>query len=744
MHVLLSRAAKARTSCRCFSCGQAAKVVTRRAINAPTKRRVGLNDVFTACYSSLIASAVIADVEVKQQRRKKWDQAIEEARAENSEAELVGNGQEFGETTYSKISAQCSSIVESHDNFSPLWRADQVTPGDISGIANTPLQQKLKALDLRITHSLESEELFPGEQEARLSQDECSDDSVPVEDPEQNIVEWADENPIPLVGFRHYVKRVYLEQTEEAMDSLISDILDYINNSMRRSTSQGLTGSQETRKLMATIRDLRGGFSKFPIYSWKNEREYKHTRNDLHASIYSICQTAKSEPSTIELTLAKLCYNLLVSATPPNIITFNILIGELQNLNQHAVVRLVITTFFNQTRLAPNFQTMQLMLDHHIATNDKTGFQFMLARMKGVAQTPETPNREYHDMRIGHRAVKDLTLPHVQRWAKQMDVIRRNGYLIRKAPRNAEILNSTISGSLHFGNLRQAIRYYGQGLSLAEVREKWTHVLAAECAAKREHVGGFRMLQYLLKFWKDENGNTVLHLSAQVRAAIHNLLGLLGVYASPATNMLPKLHLYRRFEPAVHELLIAMQLESAKDALADITKHISVFTSALGVSSKGVVLNKKPNVLDWRRLDELSSKAVAKQARFEKNRAVILRNQRSFLEKRLEKSEEMLQVLKTKVYELPSHNPQIELSSGIKIAKISPNKLQPAETDLEPAVHQIISTNSFDALAPSERLQHHTRKPKYVHQESWDRAESAIVYGGNRSDIGHRSAAAAM
>ncbi|KAI9789068.1 MAG: hypothetical protein M1835_001915 [Candelina submexicana] len=80
MQTLWSRAAQSKCSCRCSSCLSAATAVTRHTTTATGRRRLKAGEAFTLFYSSIFATAALADAKIKENRRNEWDRVITEAR----------------------------------------------------------------------------------------------------------------------------------------------------------------------------------------------------------------------------------------------------------------------------------------------------------------------------------------------------------------------------------------------------------------------------------------------------------------------------------------------------------------------------------------------------------------------------------------------------------------------------------------------------------------------------------------
>ncbi|MCJ1246440.1 hypothetical protein MMC30_003647 [Trapelia coarctata] len=80
MQTVWSRATQLRSTCRCPSCISApTATVTRRCTTGTLPKRIRFGDVFTVFYSSVLATAAVADAEWKDAKRRDLDVAIEKA-----------------------------------------------------------------------------------------------------------------------------------------------------------------------------------------------------------------------------------------------------------------------------------------------------------------------------------------------------------------------------------------------------------------------------------------------------------------------------------------------------------------------------------------------------------------------------------------------------------------------------------------------------------------------------------------
>lgn len=568
MQALFSRTAQARTSCRCMSCGQAAKAVSRRTTTAAPKRRVGAGDLFTACYSTLLASAAIADAEVKRERRKEWDRVIEEAKSERLIAE-AGERElelELEQTTYSKISARSNSTYDDSPN-SMLRRPTRVSNRTHGPATDSPLQGRLKQLDLRITQSLESTETATAETPLTIDGTTVDDDSGEV------VEEWANESSIPGIGFREPRSSLHLSHCEDSTSRLVAELLGKIGISTKQVSSRTTNRlSDETKAILEAIEGLHSSFSKFPNFSWRSQNVVRVTRSALHTSIYKICQMRIAGKRDVDSIIAKICYNLLISTVPPSIITYNIMIGELSRLKLHDITEVIIQSYLCDTRFAPTMETIQLMLDHYCAKGDRAGFDDMLDRLRctlpaGKPAPGGLPGKPLWNMRMGMRSIKQLYLPDIQEWAMQEKVIHRNGFLVRKAPRNSGIFESIIRGCLKMKSVRKATRYLKAAYREGQyIHSKWIYAIAVDCVKSLDHETGRLLLNTILSSWIDNQGNPLIDFSRNVRYAVYQLLGLCGVSVTNGLASLKAIH-YIHCRENLQDLLLHMQDKSSNERL---------------------------------------------------------------------------------------------------------------------------------------------------------------------------------
>lgn len=572
MQALWSRAAQTRSSCRCSSCLHAATTLARRTTTAASKRRLRVGDLFTACYSTILATAAVADAKVKDDRRKEWDRLITEAKIGAS----IQESEPAGPTNTLPDSEYLSSQLPSHKHPAFKDFATQIKPLLATTITSgttwttpttqdTPLEIKLRSLDSRLTQSIElcSEE---------SAQDESNHSSSSELD---NYEEWVDEELDPELLPREPKTTLHLGKMEAATANLVDQLLlktKFVSSQGRAGLSKGSDIFLQLKGMAKRIYSLKSNWTHFPAYAWENDTSVEVGRSSLNKSLYAVCRKTTPDTSNIDLMLAKICYNLLICTVPPNTTTYNILISELLRLRQHDTTQVVIDSFLDDTRFKPTKRTMVLILDHYKAKNDQSGFRAIIRRMRAVDG----------DMRVKSRSISDLHLRAVREWALSNKVIQRGHYLHQKMYRDANVFNSLIRDSLKLKGVRHAIRFIRAAFRESNrVQEQTFCAVARACVNQWDYMAGHVLLKAILSLWKGSQVPSIMAYSSKVRYFIYKLLKLCLIDPSlDSTQTLP--HDVSR--DALQNMLRYMQLESINDDLDEFARRIKYMETVLGVS----------------------------------------------------------------------------------------------------------------------------------------------------------------
>lgn len=548
MQVIWSRATQAR-SCRCSSCLHTATITARRSTTAASRRRLHLGDLFTACYSTILATAAIADSKVKDDKMREWDRVIAEAkvwtpdcvgspnkRDENKEVGTDSLGRQL--LTTGAMNFQVGNKEHNCISNSDAWKIPPQTRID-------SFQAQLRNLDAQL-------KLLPS------NRPPCDSSRTGFTDLELEAL--LDEG-VRSKFTREPQKPIHLERMEEMVARLVRRLLDHMTSNIERKRL-----SLSARDTMNKISVLQMGTTQLPKFS----RETHFGRDEsvaLNKSIWACFRNGGSKrskrPST-DLLLSKICYNLLVSTTPPNIVTYNILIISLTKLKQHDIAQIIIDSFFNDSRFKPTSRTICAILDHYAAKRDTVGFRATIQRMRGVNG----------DMRMKKRAVYDLWDKSVQSWAASNRVIHRGAFLTEKALRTNEIFDSLIRGSLQLMGFKSAIRYIRAALREGcEVNPGTFGEVVMACLSQADFRAGLSLLSAIVSSGGDTHElSKAISYSAETRYYLHALLNFCGVscFSTAKQTLSPDVP-----GEGLHILFRQLRLASLTDIINQIAHTIS-------------------------------------------------------------------------------------------------------------------------------------------------------------------------
>jgi hypothetical protein len=566
MQTLWSRAAQTR-SCRCGSClQQAATTIARRTTTAASRRKLTVGDLFTACYSTILGTAVFADAKVKEDRRKEWDRLIAEARAIPVQM-MEGN---------EKSSVVDLNLEVKEKPRSPMWGSTYWTaPMPVTNgrgrawlnILDTNLKQS--HAETTKTHTNEPTELDTAALEVLME-------------------EWTDDNdPEGLLPPREPRNSTQMLRVQQSIANLAMRLLRKSNADstvLKISTTTTDSLSVQMEEILYRFQALKREDTRLPSYCLSDPATVEEERQGLHKSLIVLFKKASSGHINIDILCAKICYNLLVTSNPPSIITYNILINCFTKLQQYELGGIVIDSLLYESRYRPNPATARLILDHFALKGDLAGFRKIIRRMRGVDG----------DMRVRRRSLEHLVHPETAKWALENKVSLRPPFLIQRFPRNATIFNSLIQGSLNLIKDKSAIRYIRAAIREGYRVDSATLVRTAKaCLEKVDYIAGRLLLSAIL--WQWNHFPDALQLSKDVRYAIHQLLALCAVDPNSA------------FHESLQGFMRHVKLESISDSIDRFASLLSSVETLLNVTSSQQP-NKDAKISDQRFDSELSEK----------------------------------------------------------------------------------------------------------------------------------------
>ena len=422
MRTLWHRAAQIRSTCNCSLCYSATPALSRRTTSGSVKRRIRFNDVFTVFYSSILASAAIADVGWKEAKTKNWQKLIEEAR---NDLRALEDQQQERLAAVSKLENIAAPIQGSakdtwHETFA--WAAQERDRRKALGF------EHLKGPSLGLLESLstpEIEELLFDKYIARLNSKDgkhlwdTTDTRRKLSIKKVKTLEWS---------IRKLAHRLILSSLEE-QESPQSHRADSKVYSSPRQHFVGMHSDQLKTKLEQCAQRLkflarhssnteywyRFESPKAPNYSCWSDVGPERV-DSLNTKLYEIFEYCRSHTIEKDTLVASICSALLMSYVPPDVHSYNLLIVHLTKLKQMDDVKAVIASMY-ECHIRPNEVTLCALLHYYTITNNSIAFLRLLGKMEGhsgglsVASAAIEINPVLADRYQPHRKIQKNPIP---------------------------------------------------------------------------------------------------------------------------------------------------------------------------------------------------------------------------------------------------------------------------------------------------------------------------------------------
>ena len=420
MHALWSRAVQAPSSCRCGTCLPLASTLIRRTTTAAPRRKLTAADIFTACYTTILGTAAVLDARRKDSKRKELDHRLDQARASLSSLAVTENptlGQDPGDASpWPRPDSQQAGTAPS--NHRGCGECEE----------NKSIEKHIRELnDVAALHFRRA---------PRRSWLQQQIDLVAVE---AAIASEEQDGSIPL---RHPYSPAKMQMTAMTIESLVQELLWRCEHAATQNAPNPSRDAKSAR-LLEEVENLRRS-PHYPSYELPHfDPEATKARGDLlSASFRRIFNKAMDAREVV----GKICYNLLLTNSAPNVHHYNTLIAGFNRIGRQDLAQAVVNSYLDDTPWPATQQTMVCLLNHARASNDLDQFREIIARMRGV-------HEDGLHIRIFRRsAIYDKRgEQYVQRYCAG----RKHAW-VERAPRGDEVYDSLVRGWLHFGNLTAA------------------------------------------------------------------------------------------------------------------------------------------------------------------------------------------------------------------------------------------------------------------------------------------------
>jgi hypothetical protein len=252
-----------------------------------------------------------------------------------------------------------------------------------------------------------------------------------------------------------------------------------------------------------------------PRYIQDEDGDYYQICYQMNTAIKEILFSENGAPpndTEAPLMLAKICHNLLVSSSAPDVQTFNILISGLTRWKMPDLVDGVISVS-NGCKVRPNEITCVAILDHYLQTNRPYDFSKFVAKMRGA-----------HG---GGLMLAKPTITINERGARRL-IRASEKKIIQKVHPTPLVFNTLMLGALKFAGCERALEIYyemkedGWGLDISGL----THFLH-DCISRADWNNGVYIWNEMLTIISKIK-------NSQKEAAYSNMLSLCSVTGNTA------------------------------------------------------------------------------------------------------------------------------------------------------------------------------------------------------------------
>ncbi|EKJ74801.1 hypothetical protein FPSE_04975 [Fusarium pseudograminearum CS3096] len=417
MQALWSRAGQAhRCGCRRAS-DAVVSTLGRRVTTATRPRKVTIADVFTACYSSMFATAALVDAVVKEDRRQELDRLLEETRRELAQLQL--QNLEATQSTTENI-----SLGQMHH----LWESikDMYT--------NRPYMKEIyRPATIRIDEFLNR---------VQTEQYQCPDKATmdayrrtDYENLEQTIMHEETDDSIV---HRRPMNPKQLHNAGRTVNHLIQQLLKR-------------AAAHDKSNLPSPSFDEAVKFAdQIPSYKFLVESDLemmKKNRATLNLGLRKVVGSSLN----LKEKVGRVCYNLLVSAYPADMHTYNTLIVAFDRHGYKYLAESVVNSFYYYRRLSPTPSTFVAILNHYKDSGNYGRFLRSLACITGLDdKTGAKVRRRLAEGFDSSRSRRDR----IQTWTQTGD------YFWQHAPLNKPVVEAVIHGLLRVNLIDQAAMFF--------------------------------------------------------------------------------------------------------------------------------------------------------------------------------------------------------------------------------------------------------------------------------------------
>lgn len=446
MQVLFSRLAQARQP-QCRACNHAVHGLGRRATTAAKRRKPTFADVFTACYSSMFASAAVLDAVRKDDRRQELDRQIDETKRELVELQ---EGQLEDHWDRSK---ERKRTWRARNRWPERSKLDDIDQALERCSEKPPVGLTIEQMDSVYQAMREICSTRPFMKEVKSPMFPSSDPLL--RDLQQRQYGSLGDAAVAGLGKIDYEALIEGLRAEEFDDRIVQHKIEseaHIRSASRRTMAlikallfqAGDYSKGEWASPHSTLEQLRNLIMQkgYPHYSAPGSHP---DHEDQMAQLHESFRVAIGNPELdLREQVARVCHNLALSPVTPNMHTFNTLMVYFNRAGHHHLAEEVAFSFQHRQRLIPTPLTHVILLSHYKEAGNPGRFLQVMRTMAG-ADPFGGPKVDRQRVKYVHaRPGLEHIARDERRWTRQGE------FYFEHVPISTALVETMLQGLLHF------------------------------------------------------------------------------------------------------------------------------------------------------------------------------------------------------------------------------------------------------------------------------------------------------
>ncbi|KAK1761444.1 hypothetical protein QBC47DRAFT_370124 [Echria macrotheca] len=397
----------------------------------PGRRRVGGSDVFTACYTGIMAAAAVIDAGQKKKRRHKVDW------------ELIQANKQLAILMEQSAAYDIASVI----------RAAPQYPDPPPGVPNRhgTRRQVLRLICRHKPSYVEYGQQLLWARQAMRGRPRNEGESPWYEG--DRFLGLTHTRAIAAVDERRVILEreprtpTHFEKMAWMFSELVDELLFTAYSTMPIEIRRPATALDSAFNMIRMVRS--DGYPRY-VHPRTNPHETTAARfqfNQVNSQIF-----ANWDPLRKDKLVAKICYNILVSKVPPGIRNINALLLGFTEVGEHELADVVADVFLHRSQLRPTSVTVLCLLHHYRLKGDIAGFQGILRRMTAY---------DSRGLRLRRRTVGEVVYSRLLRqWKRKAHTVKNRIHVLESVWLTRHTCEVILQGLLDLGMLKDAAKFF--------------------------------------------------------------------------------------------------------------------------------------------------------------------------------------------------------------------------------------------------------------------------------------------